>query len=181
MEEVAALGHHPQHLRILVLAQADRARRAAPDAAADALPREGELGVRIDDARVEPHRRALVRVAPLVVVLGHEDDAGEDDAVGARVAGPMGGRRGGAGGGVVVVLLLVLAAEEAAAGGAAADVGGEEDGGEEDEEAEGDGDGVAEAEVGEVAGGGGGRRRRACGGGGGGHGGAGWRGREGDP
>lgn len=179
MEEVAALGHHPQHLRILVLAQADRARRAAPDAAADALPREGELGVRIDDARVEPHRRALVRVAPLVVVLGHEDDAGEDDAVGARVAGPMGGRRGGAAGGVV---LLLLAAEEAAAGGAAADVGGEEDGGEEDEEAEGDGDGVAEAEVGEVAGGGGGRRRRrGCGGGGGGHGGAGWRGREGDP
>lgn len=36
--------------------------------------------------------------------------------------------------------------------GAAAEIGGEENGGEEDEEAEGDGDGVAEAEVGEVAG-----------------------------
>lgn len=127
VEEMAALRHHPQHLRILVLAQTNGARGVI---APRALPvTELEPRVRVYDALLQPHGAAL-----LLLLLRHEDHAREDDpAVGRPGSG------GGLGGGA-----------RAVAAGAAAEVGGEEEGGEEEEEGEGYGDGVAEAEVGEV-------------------------------
>lgn len=85
MEKVAALGHHPQNLRALVLAEAYRA-GGAPGARR--LPREGELRVRVDHFLVEADGGALVGTGLLVgVVLRDEYDAGEDDAVGGTGAG----------------------------------------------------------------------------------------------
>lgn len=72
-----------------------------------------------------------------VFVLRDEDYAGKDDTVvGIGV---------GVGVGVGSCIGIIRRAVRTAA-----EVGGEEEGGEEDEEAESDGDGVAEAKVGEV-------------------------------
>ncbi|RDX75027.1 hypothetical protein CR513_45146, partial [Mucuna pruriens] len=120
VEVMSTLGHHPEHLRILVLAQTYGAGGVIPRG----VPVELEPGVGVYDGLVEPHRDAGLGV---VVVLRHEDDAGQDDAVG-------GGGGGGVGGG----------------GLAAGAVGAAAEGGEEEEEAEGYGNGVAKAEVGEV-------------------------------
>ncbi|KAM1053256.1 hypothetical protein ACFX2I_000722 [Malus domestica] len=130
VEVVPALGHHPEHLGVLVVAEADGARGRI---GGRRLLGKREPGVGIDDARVEPDDGVpiIILLLLLVVVFGDEDDAGEDDAFGARIR-VLGLRR------VVVVV--------AVAGDAAADVGGEEEGGEEDEEAERNGDAVAEAE-----------------------------------
>ncbi|KAL2336088.1 hypothetical protein Fmac_010534 [Flemingia macrophylla] len=125
---VAALGHHPQHLGVLVVAEADGARGVVASVA-----HVRELGVGVYDRVVEAGDAVVLeRVA--VVGLGDEDDAGEDDGV-VVVGGGVG--------------------DAAVAEGAAAEVGGEDKGGEEEEDAEGDGDGVAEAEGGDVGGGGG--------------------------
>lgn len=86
MEEVAALGHHPQHLRVPVLAEADRAGGAA---GARGLLREGELRVRVDHGLGEADGCVPFGLE-VGVVLGDEDDAGEDDAIGGAV-----GVRGG--------------------------------------------------------------------------------------
>ncbi|GMN43025.1 hypothetical protein TIFTF001_012230 [Ficus carica] len=153
VEAVAALRHHSQHLRSLVLAKADRAGGLLHHRRSRAVPLVRKLRVGVNDALVKTHDGAVVEVTPavVVVVLGDEDDSGEDYAVmGVRVGGVgVGGKGGGGGGGGV----------RRGARGAAADVGSEEEEGEDDEEAEGDGDGVAEPQVGEVvgrAGGGGG-------------------------
>lgn len=125
---MAALWHHPQHLRILVLAQTYGARGV------NNIPRIAVLvklepWVRVYHALVEPHHHAGIGI--LVIVLRHEYDTWQDDAA-------VGG--GGGGGGLGVAAAVVAAAQ----------VGGEEECGEEEEEGEGYGDGVAEAEVGEV-------------------------------
>lgn len=129
MKVVSTLWHHPQHLRILVLAQTDRA-----CAVVITFLNERKLGVGVYDGLVEAADGVVLAgvVVVVIVVLGYEDHAREHDAIG----------------GVAAVVVVVAAAE-----GAAAKVGGEDEGGEEEENAEGDGDGVAEAEVGEVRGG----------------------------
>lgn len=127
MKVVPALGHHPEHLGVLVVAQADGARGRI---GGRHFLGEGELGVGVDDALVDPDDGVLIVLLLLVVVvLGDEDDSGEDDAVGVVRVPVRVGRR------VVVV-----------AGDAAADVGSQEESGEEDEEAERNGDAVAESE-----------------------------------
>jgi len=128
---MTALGHHPQHLRILVLAQTYGARVVIPVTIPRVVPVELEPGVGINHALVEPQRNAGLLL--LVVVLRHEDDTWQDNAV-----GWIGG--GGDDGGCLGTV----------SGGAAAEVGGEEEGGEEKEKSEGYGDGVAKAKVGEV-------------------------------
>lgn len=127
-----AFRHHPQHLPLPVVGEADRASRRIRIAAVRF--RELESRVRIDDRLVQADD-GVQPVGVFPVVLGYEDHARHYDAA---VAG---------GGGVAD-----LATSEA-------DVGGEEEGGEDEEEAEGDGQGVAEADVGEAVGGGRGRRR----------------------
>ena len=129
MKVVSTLWHHPQHLRILVLAQTDRA-----GAVVITFLNVRKLGVGVYYGLVEAGDGVVLAGGVIVVVLGDEDHAREDDAIGGVVTG-----------GVAVVV--------AVAEGAAAEVGGEDEGGEEEEDAEGDGDGVAEAEVGEVRGG----------------------------
>ncbi|KAG2380275.1 uncharacterized protein HKW66_Vig0170540 [Vigna angularis] len=128
---VSTLGHHSQHLRILVLAETDGARGVVA-----AVFREGKLGVGVYDGLFEAGDSVVLSGA-VVVVLGDEDNAREDDAI--------------RGVGVVAATAVVVVA---VAEGAAAEVGGEDEGGDEEEDSEGDGDGVAEAEVGEVRGGG---------------------------
>ncbi|CAH9098181.1 unnamed protein product [Cuscuta epithymum] len=138
-----AVRQHPEHLRILVLAQAYGTQAVVSRIRAPL--RVHEFRVRIDHRLIEPDGAALRRGA--VVLLGGEDYAGEVDPVLVGVG--------------VAAAGLCIAAAAADGGGAAADVGGQKDGGEEDEEAEGDGDGVAEADGGDVGGDGvGGRRRR---------------------
>jgi len=107
---MATLRHHPQHLRILVLAQTYRARGVNNIIVPCVVPVELEPRIRVYHALVEPHRHAAI----LVLVLRHEDDTWQDDA-------PVGG---GGGGGVAEATAVVAAAE----------VGGEEEGGEEEEE-----------------------------------------------
>lgn len=128
---MSTLGHHSQHLRILVLAETDGARGVVA-----AVFHEGELGVGVYDCLFEPGDGVVLSGA-VVVVLGDENNAREDDAI--------------RGVGVVAAAAVVVVA---VAEGAAAEVGGEDEGGDEEEDSEGDGDGVAEAEVGEVRGGG---------------------------
>lgn len=128
---MAALGHHPEHLRILVLAQTYGARVVIPVTIPRVVPVELEPGVGINNALVEPQRNAGLLV--VVVVLRHEDDTWQDNAVGG-----VGG--GGCDGGCL----------GAVPGGAAAEIGGEEKGREEEEEGEGYGDGIAKAKVGDV-------------------------------
>lgn len=128
---MSTLGHHSKHLRILVLAETDGARGVVA-----AVFREGELGVGVYDGLFEAGD-GVVLTGAVVVVLGDEDNAREDDAI--------------RGVGVVAATALVVVA---VAEGAAAEIGGEDEGGDEEEDSEGDGDGVAEAEVGEVRGGG---------------------------
>jgi len=129
---VSTLGHHPQHLRILVLAETDGARGVKA-----AVFRKGELGVGVYDGLLEAGDGVVLSGA-VVVVLGDEDNARENDAIR----------------GVGVVAAAAAVVVVAVAQGAAAEVGGEDEGGDEEEDSEGDGDGVAEAEVGEVRGGG---------------------------
>lgn len=77
---VAALRHHPQHLRFLKLAEADRARGFA---VAAFRRRVLEPRVRVDHVRVQTrHARPLFFVA----VLGDEDDARKNNAVGGAAA-----------------------------------------------------------------------------------------------
>ena len=105
MEVVPALGHHPQHLRLLVLAQADRARRAI----ATHIPvptKVRELGVGVDDALVKPNDVLVTQLLLVVVVLGHEDYAGQDDTIIGVVI-------------VVVVVVVVVGGIEGAVGAAA--------------------------------------------------------------
>jgi len=130
---VSTLGHHPQHLRILVVAETDGARGVVA-----AVFGEGELGVGVYDGLFEAGDSVVLSGA-VVVVLGDEDNAWENDAI--RGVGVVAA--------AAVVVVVVAVAE-----GAAAEVGGEDEGGDEEEDSEGDGDGVAEAEVGEVRGGG---------------------------
>lgn len=146
VEPVPALGHHPQHLAVPVLAEAD----GAGDLGVRARPGlgEGHPRVRRDDGGVEPDggRRgggAAGGGPRRVVVLRHEDDAGHGDG---DVAGA-----GGGGGGVAGGADADADAEPLAGGGPAAEaeVGGEQHRGEEHEEAERDGDCVPEAERGE--------------------------------
>lgn len=130
---MSTLRHHPQHLRLLIITEADGADAIGP-AAHRLVLGEGEFRVGIDHSLVEADDAAVIVAiwAGGGVVLGNENDLGENDAgIGA----------GGSGGGAGV--------EAAGAGGAAADVECEEEGGEEDEEGEGYGDGVAEADPGE--------------------------------
>jgi len=136
---MAALGHHPQHLRILVLAQTYGARVVIAVTIPRVVPLELEPGVGINHALVEPQRHVGLLV--LLLVIRHENDTWQDNAVGG-VGG--GGVDGGCLGSV--------------SGGAAAEVGREEEGGEEEEEGEGYGDGVAKAKVGELRGRGHGER-----------------------
>lgn len=75
-----ALGHHPQHLEFPIVAEADGTRGRI--AAAELLGKR-ELRVGVDDVVVEPRGGVVVIVVLWVlevVVLGDEDDAGEDDA-----------------------------------------------------------------------------------------------------
>lgn len=123
-----ALGHHPKHLGVFELAETDG---TGGFLIIQALISPRELGVRVDDALVETNDGRVIVVAQVVVVLGDEDNTGEHNAVGGRM-GIWGRRRAGV------------------AGGAATDVGSEEESGEEDEEAESDGDGVPEADIGDV-------------------------------
>lgn len=155
MEVVTALRHHPQHLGVLILTKTDRTRGLL---SARHVSGVGKLGVGVNNDLVEPNDGVFVEVAAavvvVVIVLGDENDSGQNHAFGIRVRVSGERRRG--------VVVVVVARR---GGAAAADVGGEEENGEEDEEAEGDGDWVAEAQIGEVVG----WRRicRSCGGGGG--------------
>ncbi|KAF5464368.1 hypothetical protein F2P56_014448 [Juglans regia] len=79
MEVMATLGHHPEHFRILVLAQADRTRRTIGTHVA-ILAVVRELGVRVDDALVDPDGDVLIKRLS-VFVLGDKDYAGKDDTV----------------------------------------------------------------------------------------------------
>lgn len=120
MKIVPTLRHHPQHLRISKLTEADGARGGGPhphDPPAVLKPR-----VRVYDGVIEAHHGVVV-VVSVVGVLGDEDDTWQDNAVG-------GGRR-----------------REGWLAAAGAEVGGEGEGGGEDEEGDGEGDGVAEADV----------------------------------
>lgn len=122
-----AVRQHPQHLPVLVVAQADGANGVG---VRPVLGRAGEreLGVRVDHRLVQPlHPAGPAAAALVVVVLGDEDDPRDDDAAG----GVDGDGRS-----------VVLPPEQPAA--AAAEVGREENRGEEDEQAESYGDGVAE-------------------------------------
>jgi len=145
VEPVPALGHHPQHLALPVLAETDGARdlgvRARPGLG------EGHPRVRRDDGGVEPDggRRgggAAGGGARRVVVLRHEHDAGHGDGDVARAGGGGGGVAGGADAGSGAEHLSGAAAAEA-------EVGGEQHRREEHEEAERDGDCVPETERGE--------------------------------
>ncbi|KAL6982057.1 hypothetical protein U1Q18_023673 [Sarracenia purpurea var. burkii] len=134
-----AVRQHPQHLGVPILAQTDRTHGIIYTTTAVLRERKSRVG--IDDGRIKANDGVSVAIV-VVIVFSDEDYAGEDDTV-----------VGGGGGGVVRVRVLVVA--RAAASGAATDVRGEEDGGEEEEEAEGDGYGVADADVTQVVGGGG--------------------------
>jgi hypothetical protein len=152
VEAVPTLGHHAQHLAVPVLAEADGAHGVGGGGPAA----ERDLGVGRNGGEVETdgrRRRGGGRGVGCVGGLGalsDEEHARDGDGDVSRA----GGRRDGARGvpGPVVP----------AAGVAAAEVRREEEGREQDEEAERDGDGVAEAEVGERGeeGHGGGRGRR---------------------
>lgn len=124
VEVVSTLGHHPQHLRLLVLAETDGARGAV----VTRVPRVLQPRVRVYHALVQAQYDAVTLV--VFVFFRHEYHARQNDAVGE----------------VLAVRMTVMAVAE----GAAAEVGGKKEGGEEEEEGQGDGDGVAKAEVGEV-------------------------------
>ncbi|TYI14899.1 hypothetical protein ES332_A08G152300v1 [Gossypium tomentosum] len=128
MEIVPTLRHHPQHLRIFILAQTDRTScvNITGIHRSRSIFTELELWVRIYNGLVKPHDGVFV-----VVVFGNENNPGKVDSIGSGGNGGVGRestrgrrRRGGR---------------------AATDVGSEEDGREENEETEGYGDGIAEA------------------------------------
>lgn len=127
MEVVSTLRHHPQHLRVFVLTEADGA--DAISSGHGFISGEGEFRVRVNDGLVEANHAVFIVAIWSGVVLSDEDDLRENDT------GIGAGGRGWA--------------AEVAAGGAAADVESEEEGGEEDEKGEGYGNGVAEADPGE--------------------------------
>jgi hypothetical protein len=140
VEHVPALRHHPQHLAVPVLAEADRA--AGLSVRARGGPGEGHPRVRRDDGGVEPDGRGRCVGASgggaRGLVVGDEDDAGHGDR---DVAGA--GCRGRS---------VPRGAAEAAATGPAteAEVGGEQHEGEQHEESQSDGDGVPGPERGEL-------------------------------
>ncbi|CAN6443938.1 unnamed protein product [Victoria cruziana] len=131
MEEVSAIRQHPHHLSLLVITQTDG---ADPIAKRPVFRLgEGELRVRRDHAGIKARNATGISAAiaaPLLIVLGDEDDAGKDHAA------VGGGVRGGR--------------EDGGAAGAATDVGSEKYCGQEYEEAKGDGDGITQAKVAEV-------------------------------
>jgi hypothetical protein len=137
VEAVPALGHHAQRLAVPVLAEAD----GAHGVSLGGLAGEGDLGVGSDGGRVEPDGGAgrggggggVSVVFGGLGPLRDEEHARDGDG---EVAGA--GRRGDCFPGPVVP----AAAE--------AEVESQQEGGEQDEEAERDGDGVAEAQVGEL-------------------------------
>lgn len=134
MKAVLTIGHHSEHLTFFVIAQANRAHRIVGifSGVFQIVLVELEFRVRIDDCSIESDWGRSGSSSVLVVgfvFFGDEDDAGDDD--------PGGGGRCGGGG-------RKTAAVSAAR--AAADVGGKEKSGEEDEEAEGDSEGVPEAD-----------------------------------
>jgi hypothetical protein len=136
VEAVPALGHHAQRLAVPVLAEADGAHGVGLGGPAG----EGDLGVGSDGGRVEPDGGAgrggggggVSVVFGGLGPLRDEEHARDGDGEVARA-----GRRGDCFPGPVVP----AAAE--------AEVESQQEGGEQDEEAERDGDGVAEAQVGE--------------------------------
>jgi hypothetical protein len=135
VEPVPALGHHAQHLAVPVLAEADGAHGVGLGGPAG----ERDLGVGRDGGPVEPDGGAGrgggggVGGVGGLGALRDEEHARDGDG---EVAGA--GRRGG---GLPGPVVPAAAAE--------AQVGGEQERGEQDEEAERDGDGVAEAKVGQ--------------------------------
>lgn len=92
-----ALGHHPKHFRVLVLAQTDRTGRFPTFQVLGIR----ELWVRVDDVLFETNDSGII-----VVVLCDEHDTGQHNAGRGRVGIWVLGRR-------------------AVARGAAADIGGE--------------------------------------------------------
>ena len=140
---MSTLGHHPQHLRVLILTEADGA--DAIGSGHGFIPGEGEFRVRVNDSLVEAKDAVIIVGIWRGVVLGDEDDLRENDSgIGTRGSG----------------VAVEIAGAGAGAGGATADVEGEKKSGEEDEEGEGYGNGVAEADLreGVIGRGGGGRR-----------------------
>lgn len=75
MKAVLTIRQHPQHLRLSVIAQANRADGVVSPVPIS--PREHKLRVRVDNRLLEPHDD-VVRVA--FVILSNEDDPGEVDA-----------------------------------------------------------------------------------------------------
>lgn len=118
VEGVAAIWQHPQHLRLPVFAEADRADGIA--ATSSVGLGKGEFWVGADDGLVEAAHDVIV----IIIVVGDKDGAGEDDGVRVRISSSSRMR------------VAVTAC-----------IGGEEDSGEEEEEAEGDGNRVAEAKA----------------------------------
>ncbi|KAI4355129.1 hypothetical protein L6164_003931 [Bauhinia variegata] len=137
---MAALRHHPQHLGLLILTQTDRTRRIiAGSTTTHRILAKLKPGVGVDDNLIKPHDNVFV--VPFIV-LGDEDYAGKNDAIRVRVS-----------------IRVLVRGSGAVARGATAEVGGEYEGGEKYEETQGDGDGVAKADVGDIGGGGGGGGR----------------------
>lgn len=135
MEVMAAIGHHSQHFRFSVLTETDRASGGVTAASSGhGILTVLKLRVGIDDALVEADDGVLFVGAVVAIALGDEDDAGENNTV-------VGG------GGIVRVVGIGNSVDGTLA--ATTDVGREKESGEKDEKSEGDGDGVAKAEVGE--------------------------------
>lgn len=121
-----AVRQHPQHLAVLVVAQADGADGVGVRPVLGPAG-ERELGVRVDHRLVQPLHPSAAAAALVVVVLGDEDDPRDDDAA----CGMDGNRRS-----------MVRPPEQPPA--AAAEVGREENRGQQHEQAESYGDCVAE-------------------------------------
>lgn len=145
---MVTLGHHPQHLRLPILTQTDRASRIVTGGGTTCrILTELKPRVRVYHVLVKTNSNIFIIKLVIFIVLGHEYHPRKNDSV--RVG-----------------VRIRIRSPGAAAWGAAAEVGGEYESREKDKEAESDEDGVAKAEAGEVVcvgcggggGGGGGRR-----------------------